>query len=110
MRPGDQVRVSVDGLGEYVQDQLRTEIALAQEQGILIGTFLGLAVWQPGNYAVLVGLPKTAWKHGIMNNSSNDGRELISNKLSEWKHPLDTRKKEMGRIGKQKWWSGTPWK
>eukprot|EP00965_Chrysotila_dentata_P017109 568259-Pleurochrysis_carterae.AAC.1 len=39
-----------------------------------------------------LGLPKTAWKFGIMNNASDDARAAISEQLAEWKHPLDCRR------------------
>ena len=41
-----------------------------------------------------LGLPKTPWKFGILRNASDDAREEISEQLREWKHPLDTRRKD----------------
>ena len=41
-----------------------------------------------------LGLRKTPWKHGILNHASNDCRMLLAQKLMEWKHPLDLRRKD----------------
>ena len=57
-----------------------------------------------------LGLPKTPWKHGILNNASDDGREQISAKLVEFKHPLDCRRKEAGRMRQDKWFTGASWR
>ena len=46
------------------------------------------------------------WKHGILNNSFDDARDAISGKLSEWKHPLDTRRKDNNRLASDKWFTG----
>lgn len=54
----------------------------------------------------VLGLPKTPWKHGIKNNASDDALEKISEQLKAWKHPLDMRRKDDGRIREQKWFSG----
>ena len=43
-----------------------------------------------------LGLPKTPWKYGIKNNSSDDAREQMSTFLKTHKHPLDMRRKEDG--------------
>jgi hypothetical protein len=56
-----------------------------------------------------LGLPKTPWKHGILNNASDDAREAISEQLKQWKHPLDTRRKDNNRIGAAKWYTGEKW-
>lgn len=56
-----------------------------------------------------LGVPKTPWKHGILNNSSDDARQAISDKLAEWKHPLDCRRKDDGRVRAQKWFTGEAW-
>ena len=63
-------------------------------------------ILDPLHYAKL-GLPKSIpWKHGLLNNSSDDARDAISNKLKEWKHPLDTRRKDNNRLASQKWFTG----
>ena len=56
-----------------------------------------------------LGCPKTPWKHGILNNASDDARQEISDKLKEWKHPLDCRRKEDNRVTAQKWFTGEKW-
>lgn len=56
-----------------------------------------------------LGLPKIPWKHGILNNCSDDARQRISDKLTEWRHPLDCRRKEDGRVRAQKWFTGERW-
>lgn len=56
-----------------------------------------------------LGLPKTCWKHGVLNNASDDARDKIDQKLKEWKHPLDTRRKEDGRCRAHKWFTGEKW-
>lgn len=60
------------------------------------------------HYAEL-GLAKVPWKYGVLNNCSDDARQQISNKLVEWKHPLDCRRKEDGRARAQKWFTGERW-
>ena len=60
-------------------------------------------------HLVELGLPKTPWKHGILNNASDDARETISKMLSDWKHPLDTRRKDDNRSRAQKWFTGEAW-
>lgn len=60
------------------------------------------------HYAEL-GLPKTPWKYGILHNCSDDARQQISDKLAEWKHPLDCRRKDDGRSRAQKWFTGEKW-
>lgn len=60
------------------------------------------------HYAEL-GLPKTPWKYGILNNCSDDARQQISEKLAEWRHPLDCRRKDDGRSRMQKWFTGERW-
>ena len=56
-----------------------------------------------------LGIPKTAWKYGILENASDDARALISEKLHGWKHSLDTKRKEEGRDSRQKWFTGGAW-
>ena len=56
-----------------------------------------------------LGLPKTPWKWGLLNNCSDDARAAIADKLSEWKHPLDTRRKDDNRDRRQKWFNGERW-
>ena len=56
-----------------------------------------------------LGLPKTPWKHGILNNASDDAREAISEQLKLWKHPLDTRRKDDNRVRAAKWFTGEKW-
>ena len=54
-------------------------------------------------------LPKLPWKHGLLNNSSDDARAAISDQLAVWKHPLDTRRKDDNRVRAQKWFTGEKW-
>ena len=56
-----------------------------------------------------LGVPKTPWKHGILNNASDDAREKISDKLAEWKHGLDCRRKDDNRSRQNKWFTGEAW-
>ena len=56
-----------------------------------------------------LGVPKTPWKYGILNNASDDAREAISDQLAEWRHPLDTRRKDNNRVRAQKWFTGEKW-
>ena len=56
-----------------------------------------------------LGIPKTGWKHGILNNASDDARDLISKQLEEWKHPLDCRRKDDNRDRHKKWFTGERW-
>ena len=51
-------------------------------------------------------IPKTPWKYGILENASDDAREEIRSKLSEWKHGLDTKRKDAGRDSRAKWFTG----
>ena len=51
-------------------------------------------------------LPKLPFKHGILNNASDDAREAISEMLKGWRHPLDTRRKDDNRQRAQKWFTG----
>ena len=41
-----------------------------------------------------LGVPKTPWKYGVLNNCSEDAREEIGALLKHFKHPLDTRRKD----------------
>ena len=54
-------------------------------------------------------LPKLPFKHAILNNASDDAREAISQLLSQWRHPLDTRRKDDNRQRAQKWFTGEKW-
>ena len=56
-----------------------------------------------------LGVPKTPWKHGILNNASDDARQKISDKLAEWKHALDCRRKDDNRSRAAKWFTGEAW-
>ena len=82
---------------------------------------------QPGNYGkpmfehhmnnqlldslhlAMLNLPKIAWKHAVLNNVSDDARVQISDMLAEWRHPLDTRRKDDNRVRALKWFSGEKW-
>lgn len=57
----------------------------------------------------VLGLPKIPWKHGVKNNASDDALERISEQLKLWKHPLDMRRKDDGRVREQKWFTGEKW-
>ena len=56
-----------------------------------------------------LGVLKTPWKHGILNNASDDARELISDTLAEWKHTLDCKRKDDNRSRAGKWFTGEAW-
>eukprot|EP00965_Chrysotila_dentata_P080548 2657622-Pleurochrysis_carterae.AAC.1 len=56
-----------------------------------------------------LGLPKTPWKLGVMNNASDDARAAIGEQLAEWKHPLDCRRKDNNRGRENKWCTGERW-
>eukprot|EP00327_Prymnesium_parvum_P016826 CAMPEP_0113273110 /NCGR_PEP_ID=MMETSP0008_2-20120614/23672_1 /TAXON_ID=97485 /ORGANISM="Prymnesium parvum" /LENGTH=812 /DNA_ID=CAMNT_0000122597 /DNA_START=26 /DNA_END=2463 /DNA_ORIENTATION=- /assembly_acc=CAM_ASM_000153 len=56
-----------------------------------------------------LGLPKTPWKHGVLNNASDDARVEIGNYLKSISHPLDTRRKDDNRSRAQKWFTGERW-
>ena len=45
-----------------------------------------------------------------LNNCSDDAREQISAKLEEYKHPLDTRRKDNNRVRQNKWFTGEAWR
>ena len=62
----------------------------------------------PLHYAKL-GVPKTAWKHGVLNNASDDARVAIAEQLKAWSHPLDRRRKEDNRQRRLKWFTGESW-
>ena len=51
-------------------------------------------------------LPKLPWKHGILNNASDDCRAAFAEQLKKWRHPLDTRRKDDNRQRAQKWFTG----
>ena len=57
-------------------------------------------------HLALLGLPKTPWKFGIKNNASDDARVQLSEQLAAWKHPLDMKRKDDGRVREQKWFTG----
>ena len=61
-------------------------------------------------HLALLNLPKIPWKHGILNNCSDDGRQRISDRLAEFKHPLDCRRKDDNRNRAQKWFTGEAWR
>ena len=66
-------------------------------------------ILDPLHYGAL-GLPKTPWKHGVLNNASDDARVQISEYLAGTiKHPLDTRRKDDNRQRAQKWFTGERW-
>ena len=52
-----------------------------------------------------LGIPKTFWKYGILNNASDDARESISNKLKEFGTSLDCRRKDDNRVRADKWFT-----
>ena len=52
---------------------------------------------------------KVIWKHGILQNASDDAREQISDQLKQLNHPLVTRRKDDNRVQAQKWFSGEAW-
>ena len=54
-------------------------------------------------------MPKIPWKHGLLVHASDDCRELISEKLKSWNHPLDCRRKDDNRVRAQKWFTGEAW-
>lgn len=56
-----------------------------------------------------LGAPKIAWKHGVLNNCSDDARDAISEYFKSIDHPLDTRRKEDNRSRHQKWFTGEAW-
>jgi hypothetical protein len=56
-----------------------------------------------------LGAPKTPWKHGVLNNASDDARQKISDKLAEWRHALDCRRKDDNRSRAAKWFTGEAW-
>jgi hypothetical protein len=60
-------------------------------------------------HLALLGLPKTPWKFSIKNNASDDARVKLSEKLSEWRHGLDMKRKDDGRVREQKWFTGEKW-
>lgn len=62
----------------------------------------------PLHYAEL-NMCKTIFKHGILNHASDDARAIMQKQLVEWKHPLDTRRKEDNRNSREKWFTGERW-
>lgn len=67
-----------------------------------------MQVLEPLHMAEL-GNPKIPWKHGVLNNASDDAREAISEQLKVWKHPLDCRRKDDNRCRAAKWFTGERW-
>mmetsp|Transcript_7677 Transcript_7677/g.15984 ORF Transcript_7677/g.15984 Transcript_7677/m.15984 type:complete len:415 (-) Transcript_7677:70-1314(-) len=65
-------------------------------------------ILEPLHFAEL-NICKTVFKHGVLNNASDDAREAISKQLAEWNHPLDTRRKENNRKYNAKWFTGERW-
>jgi hypothetical protein len=65
-------------------------------------------ILDPLHYAEL-GLPKTPWKKGLLDNASDDGRALIAEKCAEWKHPIDTRRKDDNATQVARWFTGAKW-
>ena len=62
----------------------------------------------PLHYAKLK-ISKTGWKHGVLNNASDDAREQIAAKLKSWSHPLDTKRKDDNWQRQLKWFTGEAW-
>ena len=60
-------------------------------------------------HLALLGLPKTPWKFGLKNNSSDDARAQMSDQLRAWKHPLDMKRKADERVKEQAWFTGESW-
>ena len=58
---------------------------------------------------VELNLPKIPWKHGVLNNASDEAREEISDWLKEVGYPLDCRRKDAGRVRAQTWFTGEAW-
>eukprot|EP00966_Prymnesium_polylepis_P122781 2838695-Prymnesium_polylepis.1 len=54
-------------------------------------------------------LPKIPWKHGLLNNMSDDAREEASEYLKSIGAPLDCRRKDDGRQRADKWHTGEKW-
>ena len=54
-------------------------------------------------------VPKTLFKYGVLNNSSDDARDAISAQLKVWKHPIDCNRKDNNRVREQKWFTGEAW-
>ena len=56
-----------------------------------------------------LGVPKTPWKHGILNNCSDDAREEIEEMMKTYKHQIDCKRKDANRVGADKWFTGEAW-
>ena len=65
-------------------------------------------ILDPLHYAEL-GVPKTGWKKGLLDNASDDARVAIAAKCDEWKHHIDTRHADDGRQRVAKWFMGAKW-
>ena len=59
-----------------------------------------------GLHVAELNLPKVIMKYSLLENSSDDARDLMSAKLAEWNHPLDTRRKDNNRDSRAKWFTG----
>jgi hypothetical protein len=53
--------------------------------------------------------PKVPWKHAYLNNISDHARERTSDLLVAFRHPLDTRRRDIGRVQGDKWYRGEKW-
>ena len=62
--------------------------------------------WTHYTHLSELGVPKTPWKYGVLNNCSDDAREEIGALLKHFKHPLDTRRKDDNRCRAQKCFTG----
>ena len=56
-----------------------------------------------------LGIPKTLWKHGVLNNCSDDAREAIEELLRIFKHRIDCKRKDANRVTADKWFTGEAW-
>lgn len=65
-------------------------------------------ILDPLHYACL-NMGKVIFKHALLNQASDDARQEIAKQLALWKHPLDTRRREDNRNGRQKWFTGERW-
>lgn len=134
--PGCQFAHDASRVGEQLKELCATEAALEADQSKAgraryskwrmehADTHYGI---QPGRYGrpllqhdfrkqlldslhlSKLNLGKIAWKYGVLNLASDDAREQISSLLKEWKHPLDTRRKDDNRSRDRKWFTGEAW-
>jgi hypothetical protein len=56
-----------------------------------------------------LGIPKTPWKHAILNNCSDDAREEIDDLLKSFNHRIDCKRKDANRVTAEKWFTGEAW-